>query len=122
MQFMSFNLISVQYILNIILIFTSTSSRFRFYHQNHADIFLLTHPCHISCPSHPPCFHHISSTVYDAQIMQFLIKQFSPASSCFLLLRFKYFLGTMSLNIQQSLFFISCEMPSLPPIQSKRQN
>ena len=109
---MSFNLIPVRYILHIFLIFTPISSRFRFYHQNHAGIFLLSHACHIPCPSHPPCFHHLSSNAHDAQIMQFLIKQFSPASSCFVLLRFKYFLGTLSLNTHShcSSFHVRCQV------------
>ena len=62
----------------------------KFSYQNHAQISLLPHVCHVPCPYHLPSFDQPKNIWQGVSIMKLLIIKFSPVSGHFLPNRPKY--------------------------------
>ena len=79
---------------------------FWFIHQNPLCIFLLSHTCHMPCPSRPPWYDNPNDVRWAVQIMKLLIVQFS-AVSFYLLSGPHTFPNTLFLNTLSPWFSLS---------------
>jgi len=97
------------------------STPFRPSNQNPVSTSVLPHVCHMSCPPHPPWFHHPDNIQWRIQYLKFIVIQFFPWS-VFLYFRSRYLPQHTVFKNPQSVFFPQSERPSFAPIWYKWQN
>jgi hypothetical protein len=84
--------------------------------------FFCPHSCYMSYASHLPWLDHSNYTWRRAQVMKFLIMQYSLTSCHFIPLRSNYSPQLPVLKYPQFMFFSLCQGSSFTPIQNHMQN